>query len=369
MRIGIDCRLPTYQMGGISQYVLHLLPALAAVDSGNDYLLFHSRKENRSFIPRQASGRFVRRDLWTPCHHRWERWALAAELARYDMEVFHSPDFIPPTGRGRRRVITIHDLNFIYYPEFLTAESRRFYLDQVLWATEVADHIAVDSDATRSDVIELLGTPEEKVTTIHLAANPIYEQFFSVTAVNKTLQKYNLPHGFILFVGTLEPRKNLPMLIRAYARMRQDSRIGVPLILAGNKGWISDEIFASIAELKLEQHVRHLPGLVDEELAHLYHSASALVTPSQYEGFGLPALEAQHCGCPVIVSNRGSLPEIVGENGLKLDPDNSEMWAESMERVLTDSELRETMIRNGSAQAKRFSWEKTALETLAMYEG
>ena len=95
----------------------------------------------------------------------------------------------------------------------------------------------------------------------------------------------------------------------------------------------------------------------------------SLVTPSQYEGFGLPALEAQHCGCPVIVSNRGSLPEIVGENGLKLDPDDSEMWAESLALVLTDSELRETMIRNGRAQAKRFSWKKTALETLAMYEG
>ena len=172
----------------------------------NDYLLFHSRKENRSFIPSQASGRFVRRNLWTPCHHRWERWALAAELARFNLDVFHSPDFIPPASGGKRSIITIHDLNFIYYPEFLTAESRRYYLDQVLWATEVADHISVDSDATRSDVIQLLGTPGEKVTTIHLAANSIYEQHFPDTAVNTTLQKYNLTtRGFILirrYIGT-----------------------------------------------------------------------------------------------------------------------------------------------------------------------
>ena len=138
MRIGIDCRLPTYQMGGISQYVLNLLPALAEVDTRNNYLLFHSRKEERSFIPAHASGRFAKRRVWTPCHHRWERWTLAVELARYDLDVLHSPDFIPPMNWGRRCVITIHDLNFIYYPQFLTAESRRFYFDQVQWATEGA---------------------------------------------------------------------------------------------------------------------------------------------------------------------------------------------------------------------------------------
>ncbi len=369
MRIGIDCRLPTYQMGGISQYVLHLLPSLAAVDRHNEYVLFHSRKEQRSFIPPQASGRFIRRNLWTPCHHRWERWALTVELARYKLDVMHSPDFIPPFGGGRRRIITIHDLNFVFYPDFLTAESRRYYLDQVRWATEVADHISVDSHATRRDVIEILETPEEKVTTIHLAANPLYEHPFSEMAVDETLQKYNLPRGFILFVGTLEPRKNLPMLLRAYARLRQHSAIDLPLLLVGRKGWISDKIFTTIAELDLEEYVRHLPGLIDEELAHLYHAAGVLVTPSKYEGFGLPALEAQHCDCPVIVSNRGSLPEIVGENGLKLDPDDIELWAESLALVLSDAELREAMINNGRTQAKRFNWQKTALETVALYEG
>lgn len=367
MRIGIDCRLPTYQMGGISQSVLHLIPALAALDKENEYLLFHSRKERRSFVP--AVGQFDRRNLWTPCHHRVERWALGAELLPYKLDVFHSPDFIPPAIGARKRIITIHDLNFVYYPEFLTAESKRYYSGQIEWAAKEADHIAVDSHATRRDVIDLLAIPPEKVTTVHLAANPLYEQSFSTTAVTETLHKHNLPRGFILFVGTLEPRKNLPTLIQAYAQLRQGYHIDVPLILVGSKGWIFDDIFATIDKLDLNRHVRHLPGIFDEELAHIYHAAGVLVTPSYYEGFGLPALEGQHCGCPVVVSNRGSLPEIVGKKGIMLEPDDLDSWVTTLAAVLTDTAMRTSMIENGLEQAKTFSWEQTARDTLAVYQG
>jgi glycosyltransferase involved in cell wall biosynthesis len=355
-------------MGGISQSILQLLPALAAVDERNEYYLFHSRKESRSFVP-AAAQRFFRRDLWTPCHHRLERWTLGAELSRHKLELFHSPDFIPPASGASHRIITVHDLNFIYFPQFLTAESKRYYLDQIKWATEEADHIVVDSHATRTDVIDLLAVPPGKVTTIHLAANPLYQQAFSETAVNETLHKYNLPSGFILFVGTLEPRKNLPMLIHAYAHLRKNYQIDVPLILVGSKGWIYDDIFTTIGVLELRQHVRHLSGIFDEELAHLYHAAGVLVTPSFYEGFGLPALEAQHCGCPVVVSNRGSLPEIVGKNGTMLDPEDTENWIETLALVLDDTDLRKTMITTGHEQAEKFKWEKTARNTLALYQG
>jgi len=368
MRIGIDCRLPTYQMGGISQSILHLLPALAALDDENDYYLFHSRKEGRSFVPENAD-RFRRRDLWTPCHHRFERLALSTELARHNLDVFHSPDFIPPSAGARRRIITIHDLNFIYYPQFLTVESKRYYLDQIEWASNAADHIAVDSHATRNDVIDLLAVSPEKVTTIHLASNPLYEREYQAAAVNETLRKHNLPRGYILFVGTLEPRKNLPTLIQAYSRLRQEEKIDVPLILVGSKGWIFDEIFTTIDTLDLQHHVRHLSGISDDELAHLYHAAAVLVTPSFYEGFGLPALEAQHCGCPVIVSNRGSLPEIVGDRGLILDPEDVNGWVENLAKVLTDTNKRNSMIKNGLEQAKKFSWQDTARNTLALYRG
>ena len=367
MRIGIDCRLPFYQMGGISQYVLHLLSALAALDKENEYTIFQSWKDGRSRTP--SATHFRCHSLYTPCHHRLERWALAAELWPHRLDVFHSPDFIPPAFGAKRRIITVHDLNFHYYPQFLTVESKRYYADQIQWAVRVADHISADSEATRQDLIDILHVPEPKVTTIHLAANPLYEQTYSETAVAATLQQHNLPHGFILFVGTLEPRKNLPMLLRAYALMRRETAVDVPLILIGSKGWLYDEIFATIEELGLRDHVRHLPHIFDEQLAHLYTAAGVLVTPSYYEGFGLPALEAMHCGCPVIVSNRGSLPEVAGEAGLLLDPDDMTAWAESMAQVLSSADLRARMVKNGRVQAQKFSWQKTAAATLKLYQG
>lgn len=366
MHIGIDVRLPFYQMGGISQYILHLLPALAALDGENRYSLFHMQRDGRSHTP--SAPNFQRKNVFTSCHHKLERWALGAELLPHRLDVLHSPDFIPPQWGGRRKVITVHDLNFIFYPQFLTRESMAYYADQIERAVQVADHISADSHATRHDLIEQLRVPPEKITTVHLAANPLYEKTYEETAVTATLQKYNLPRDFILFVGTLEPRKNLPFLIRAYDALLKQDAIDVPLILVGGKGWLYEEVFTTIAELGLPQQVRHLSGIFDEQLAHLYHAASVLVTPSHYEGFGLPALEAMHCGCPVIVSNRGSLPEVAGEAGMQLPLDDEAVWTDALRRVLTDSDLRQKMITRGYAQAKTFTWQQAAEMTLEIYK-
>lgn len=366
MHIGIDVRLPFYQMGGISQYILHLLPALAALDDENRYSIFQMGRDGRSHTP--SAPNFQRKNVFTPCHHRLERWALGLELLPHRLDVLHSPDFIPPQWGGRRKIITVHDLNFIFYPQFLTRDSMAYYANQIERAVQVADHISADSHATRHDLIEQLRVPPEKITTVHLAANPLYERVYEETAVSKTLQKHNLPRDFILFVGTLEPRKNLPFFFRAYDALLKQGEIDVPLILVGGKGWLYEEVFTTIDELGLQGKIRHLTGIFDEQLAHLYHAAGVLVTPSHYEGFGLPALEAMHCSCPVIVSNRGSLPEVVGEAGMQLPLDDEAVWTDALRRVLTDSALRQKMIERGHAQAKTFTWQKAAEMTLQIYK-
>lgn len=366
MRVGIDTRLPYYQMGGISQYVIHLLPALAALDTANRYQVWQKRGDAHNYTPAQAN--FRRCDSWTPCHHRWERWALSAELLPHRLDVWHSPDFIPPQRGARRHVITVHDLNFLYYPHYLTADSRRYYADQIGWAVRHADAIAADSEHTRRDVIERLGVAPDKVHTIPLAANPIYAQPIAADTIQAALKRHKLTPGFILFVGTLEPRKNLPTLLRAYHRLRQSDPQAPPLVLVGRHGWLWQESLAPINALGLAAQVRHLTSIDNADLACLYHAAGLLALPSHYEGFGLPPLEAMHCGCPVICSRRASLPEVVGEAGILLEPDDEAAWADSLARLLADQAWRAELRARGFVQARRFTWARTAQLTWELYQ-
>lgn len=368
MHIGIDCRLPSYRMGGISRYTIQLIQALNRVDGEERFTVFHKSGEKRSFLP-SVGTRFSRSDLLTPCHHRLERQALALELVRYRLDVLHSPDFIPPGLATTRRIITVHDLSFLHFPGLLTAESRRYYADQIGWAVTVADHIIADSHATRDDIITLLDVAPGRVTTIHLAADEVFSADYDAAQIGQTVEEYGIGEGCILFVGTLEPRKNLGMLLRTYSRLRQERGVKVPLVLVGSKGWFYEEIFHEIARLGLADHVRHLTGVPDVRLAHLYRAAGVLVFPSHYEGFGLPALEAMHGGCPVVCAGKGSLPEVVGDAAIQLEPDDVDGWVTAIERVLGDSTLAEQMRIKGLAQAGKFSWLKTAEATMAVYRG
>ncbi len=365
MHIIIDSRLPFYQRGGISQYTLHLIEALAKIDRESTYQILHMGKDPADYTPKQ--GNFKRVNAFTPCHHRWEGVTLSLELLLRRADIIHSPDFIPPRFGGRRKIITVHDLNFLYFPQFLTAESLRYYRDQIQWAVRTADHISADSEKTRQDLIEMLGVPAEKVTTVYLSVNDVYRQKYSEEEIDETLQKHQLKRGFILAVGTVEPRKNYPILFEAYRLLRQEYVVDVPLVLVGRYGWLTEEIYASIDQFKIKPFIRRLSGVFDKPLAHLYHAAGVLVTPSHYEGFGLPALEALNCGCPIVVSDRGSLPEIAANAGKILPPENPEQWAETLHQVLSDRPLRQKMINRGYAHARTFSWSTAAKKTLQIY--
>ena len=358
MRLGLDVRLTYYQRGGISKYIRRLAEWLPRLAPGHEHFHFHRRGHSETL------NRAARRvDCWTPSHHRFETLALGVELLPHRLDVFHSPDFIPPRCGARRSVITVHDLAFLHYPQFLTEESRRYYNNQIEYAVRRAHAIAADSHATKRDLVERLNVAPEKITVIHLGLDPEFQPR-PADEVERVLVQHSLARGYVLFVGAFEPRKNVPGLLRAYAQVRDVP----PLVLAGNTGWLFEQTARTIAELKLDSRVRVLENFPAADLPALYTGASLLALPSHYEGFGFPVLEAMGCGTPVIVADRASLPEVAGDAALRIDPDDDASLAEALTRVLSDSTLRAELRARGLENVKRFQWETTARETLALYE-
>lgn len=361
MRIGIDARLTYYRPGGIAQYTRHLIQELAALDDSNSYYVIHHFRAQERLAP---GSNFRRVDTFTPSHHRLEGWSLSAELARWQLDLLHSPDVIPPRRGARRHVITVHDLHFLLYPQFMTADSRRYYNNQITRAIRQADHILVDSLATRDDMSRLLGVPAEKITVHMLGVDPSFHPLPAET-IQTQRAALGLPTMYLLFVGTLEPRKNISGLLDAYVLLRQEMTDAPPLVIAGTRGWLYDTILAQIEALR--DWLIWLEEPPFEALPALYNGAAALVLPSHYEGFGLPALEAMACGTPTIVANRSSLPEVVGEAGMLIDPDDPANIADAIRRVLTDSQLSDRLRAGGLARAATFTWRQTAETVLAVY--
>ncbi len=362
-RIGIDARLTYYRQGGIANYIEQLIAHLPLVDSKNDYTIFHSRKDKRNLA---IGGSQTRRICWTPSHHRLERYVLSVELLPHQLDLFHSPDFIPPAVGYRHSVITIHDLTFMHYPQFLTNDSRRYYNDQINYAVQRAEHIMTDSEATRMDVLNVLDVPPEKVTTVWLGISDHFQPA-SVEAIKRFQAAYDLPADYILFVGTFEPRKNITGLLNAYTQLIDRHPDTPPLMLAGRRGWLFDEIYAHVEVLNLTDRVLWRENIAYADLPALYTAASVLCLPSHYEGFGFPPLEAMACGTPVVIANRASLPEIVGTAGIHIDPDDPESLADGLHQTLTDSNLRKWLIEAGFERVKLFDWAKTAEQVFSVY--
>jgi glycosyltransferase involved in cell wall biosynthesis len=364
MRIGIDARLVFYNRAGIGQYIIRLIEALSSLEPEDDtFVLLQSRKDKSSII---NSNGFERKSLWTPSHNRFEQPALSFEISGLGLNLLHSPDFIPPFRRNCKSVITIHDLAFLLYPHFLTKESARYY-GQIDHAWRNTDHIIAVSEATKQDSINLLGVPEKKITVIHEAANPIYRPMPKDKAQQVAREKYKLDKNFILFVNTIEPRKNLPGLLQAYRRLRDEYKRDEILVLSGSKGWLWEEVYEKVEKLNLEKYVAFLGRVPSEDLVYLHNAAKLFVYPSFYEGFGLTPLEAMNCGTPVIVSNTSALPEVVGDAALMIDPHDIDGLTVAMWRALTEEELRQDLIQKGFKRAQKFSWQETAKKTLEVY--
>lgn len=361
MHIGIDTRLTYYRTGGISTYMRRLVSALENTDTQDRYTVFQSRKTQEKLTQRFQNAR-----LWTPCHHRLERLALSLELTPFNLDILHSPDFIPPLCGARKHIITVHDLTFLHYPQYLTDDARRYYNGQIETAVTQADHILADSEATKTDMVRMLNVPPDKIT-VHMLG--VDERFRPLPkpALVAAERELNLTSGYILFVGTLEPRKNITGLLEAYQALLGQMRDAPPVVLVGRQGWLFDETRKRIEAMHLGSHVIWREDISDEQLPAVYNLASVLVMPSFYEGFGFPALEAMACGTIPVVSDRSSLPEVVGEVGLQINPDDSAALATALEKALTDNPWRDAMKKAGLERAKTFTWERTADIALSTY--
>jgi glycosyltransferase involved in cell wall biosynthesis len=295
----------------------------------------------------------------------WEQLLAPLLLRQSGAQLFHGVHSVVPFASPVPSVVTVHDLAFIRFSQTFRAYNRAYLDLATRLSVRRAARVLVVSEHTKREVVGILGVPEERVVVTPNAARahfrPPEPQRLAAFRAKK-----GLPERFVLYVGTLEPRKNLPTLLEAYAEVAR--RHDAPLIVGGGKGWLYDAVFQRLEELGLREQVRFVGYIEEEELPLWYAAATVFVFPSIYEGFGMPPLEAMACGTPVITSNSSSLPEVVGDAGLMAPPDEPAAFAAAIDRVLSDAGLRQELRERGLAQAARFTWRTTAERTLAAYE-
>lgn len=358
----------SYRSAGIAVYVANLLRGLATAGSDLRYqvLLGDRRLSPTDF---HLPVRFSRLSTAHPAARiLWEQCVLPGLLRRLDADLLHAPAFVGPLLSSCPQVITVHDLSFLRHPEFFRRGNRLYLGTLTGIACRRAAAVIAVSQFTAREVQQLLGVPAAHVHTIYHGIDPRFRPL-PPAEVAAFRQKMQLPDRFVLYIGTLEPRKNLTQLVRAFARLRDPD---VHLVLAGGRGWLYEDIFAEVERLDLGARV-HFPGFVPAEMQSLwYNAAEAFAYISHYEGFGFPVAEALACAVPTLAAATTSLPEAGGDGVLLIDPGDETTIteaaiAEGLHRLLTDAPLRAELRQRGLAHAARFSWPETARQTEALY--
>lgn len=354
MRIVIDTQTIQGRKTGFGFYVSNLIANLERIDKKNEYVFL-----------RPDEGH----DFSTPRRWIWDQITVPRLARKSKADILHQPCFSTPVFYSGRVVVTIHDLISVFFGYNIPFWSRQFFGKWMPFTYRFADHLIAVSEHTKKDAIKVLGIPEEKITVIHEAADERYMLISDERQIDSVRKKYSLGDApFILHVGTLEPRKNLPFLVRAFALAKKENKIDAKLVITGKKGWYYEGLFGLVDELKLQDEIIFTGYVEDEDIPALYNAAKIFVFPSLYEGFGLPPLEAMASGTPVISSNTSSMPEVVGDAGVLLPPKDETRWAAAIADLLTDEKKWSECRKKGLAQAKKFSWERCARETIAVYE-
>jgi glycosyltransferase involved in cell wall biosynthesis len=415
MRVGIDYTPAIWQGAGIGRYTRELIRAVIEQGREHEYTLFYAARgveRDNPYLGDLARLRAAHPNVRAapiPFSPRrltqlWQRLRvpLPVELFTGSLDLLHAPDFVLPPTRART-ILTIHDLSFLVHPECAVPSMVRYLSDAVPRSLRRADAVLADSEATREDLARLLGTDPARVAVVYPGVAPRFRPM-PPEETEPVRQRLGLPERFLLFVSTLEPRKNLVRLLEAFAQLDERrttngerpmlaaGSAGPPpavrspsldsldlselyLVIAGRRGWLYEDIFKAIERLRLGERVRVLDFLDDNDLPAVYNLACAFAYPSIYEGFGLPALEALACGTPVVTADNSSLPEVVGAGRATGDPAALLVQAEdvaalvsALRRVVADQALRTRLHAAGPARARLFTWERAARQVLACYQ-
>lgn len=373
MRVGMDGKVLSRKIGGIGRYAINLIEALLALSGQEcpdlELVIFTAPQTDQDILHgsrisvcerfRRIKSTLLRSSVLLP-----------AGVVLDHIDVFHGLDQagIPLFFKTGKSVVTIHDVIPLVLPWAFPPRHRLVLATALARVRRQADRVIVPSTAAAEDVVRYLKMDRERIIVIPMGCEPLFQPIVNPARAVEVRQRYALPERYALFVGTLEPRKNIVTLLQAFSRLHAErSQDDLKLVVAGGKGW-GDERFVAILEmLNIRDHIIFTGYVEDDDLPDLYRSAQMFVYPSLYEGFGLPILEAMASGIPVITSNRSSLPEVAGNAALLIDPTRPDDLAAAMSAVVSNSALHEELRCKGIARAKDFTWEAVARRTLAVY--
>lgn len=372
MRIGIDYTAAINQSAGIGRFVRNIVRSLAKIDRHNEYVLVYAAPNPgrtadvpvaTNVTPRQL--RFQERVLNTV----WHRLHLPVpiDLATGPVDIFHAPDFVLPPVRHGVTMITVHDLAFLIHPECAHPHLRVFLERAVPASVQRADYVIADSENTRNDVVCLVDASPERVFVVPGGVDPVFGPA-PEEQVAEARRTYRLDRPYVFAVGLIEPRKNFPRLIEAYARFRVRTGLPHQLVIAGGSGWLSEQTFRQAEACGFPGDVRFTGYVPDADLAALYTGAEVFAYPSLYEGFGLPVLEAMACGVAVVCSNSSSFPEFATDAAILVPPTDPDAIADALETACCDTQVRQDLARRGLERAESYSWDRAAQKLLEIYE-
>lgn len=373
MRITFDISAAVHHHAGLGRYAQELLAALTAVDHANEYQAFYHAASADEKPDAPLDGIHAHRMSLSA--KPWRMSVLLAYLTGMRMDrwlprgdIFHATEHLLPPMGSCKTVFTIHDLIFRFFPEYHLPLNRWYLSFMLPRFMQRADAIIAVSEHTRGDVSRLMGIPRERITVVYEGVHPAFHPIHEPEELMRVREKYRLPERFILYLSTIEPRKNISGLLHAYRCLLDRGDTTLDLVVAGRKGWLYEPVFQAVRELGLEERVHFTGWVAEGDAPALFNAAQVFVYPSLYEGFGLPPLEAMACGTPVVCSNAASLPEVVGDAAILVNPHDVDEMASAIARVLSDPMRRQEMCAKSLAQAAQFTWERAARETLQVYE-